>query len=34
MDVRADWINDCNYGDSIGWIDWNAVIAITWRYAP
>jgi hypothetical protein len=31
--VRADWIADPAYGDTIGFIDWTKVLAITWRYA-
>ena len=30
---NADWIEHPNYGDTIGYIDWSAVIAVTWRYA-
>jgi hypothetical protein len=29
--VDADWITDPDYGESIGWIDWSIVQAITWR---
>jgi hypothetical protein len=29
----ADWINDGNYGDTIGHIDWESVNAITWRWS-
>lgn len=29
--VDANWINDPDYGELIGWIDWSAVQAITWR---
>jgi hypothetical protein len=28
--VNADWIDDPAYGDTIGHIDWSAVVAITW----
>jgi hypothetical protein len=30
--VDADWILDSDYGEAIGWIDWSAVQAITWRW--
>jgi hypothetical protein len=30
---HADWIDDPDYGDTIGFIDWDSVAAITWRYA-
>jgi hypothetical protein len=30
----ADWIDDHRYGDTIGFIDWNQVMAITWRWSP
>lgn len=30
---HADWIEDPDYGDTIGWIDWSAISAITWRYS-
>jgi hypothetical protein len=30
----AEWISDFDYGDSIGFIDWRHVIAVTWRYSP
>ena len=33
-DVTASWISDHEYGDTIGYIDWQAVIGITWRYSP
>lgn len=29
----ADWIDDPDYGDTIGAIDWSKVSAVTWRYA-
>jgi len=32
--VRGDWINDPEYGDTIGFIDWDKAVAVTWRYAP
>jgi hypothetical protein len=28
----ADWITDHRYGDTIGFIDWSKVQAITWRW--
>ena len=31
--VDADWIADPRYGDTIGFIDWDKVIALTWRYS-
>jgi hypothetical protein len=32
-DVEADWIDDPQYGDTIGWIDWPKVRGITWRWS-
>jgi hypothetical protein len=29
----ADWIDDHRYGDSIGFIDWSQLVAITWRWS-
>jgi hypothetical protein len=29
--VSADWIDDPDYGDTRGYIDWPRVDAITWR---
>jgi hypothetical protein len=29
----ADWINDPEYGATIGYIDWDKVSAITWRWS-
>ena len=29
----ADWIKDGEYGDTIGFIDWSEVRAITWRWS-
>jgi hypothetical protein len=29
--VDADWIQDPDYGDTLGWIEWSSVQAITWR---
>jgi hypothetical protein len=31
--VFADWIADEEYGDTIGYIDWPSVTAITWRWS-
>lgn len=31
--VDAEWIEDADYGDTIGFIDWAKVVAITWRYS-
>lgn len=31
---QADWIRDHRYGDTVGFIDWNQVTAITWRWSP
>jgi hypothetical protein len=31
--VVADWITDPAYGDTIGFIAWDHVIAVTWRFA-
>jgi len=28
----ADWIEDPEYGDTIGFINWDVVAAFTWRY--
>lgn len=28
----ADWLNDPEKGDSIGFIDWHTVAAVTWRW--
>jgi len=30
----ADWIDDHAYGDTLGYLDWTQVIAVTWRYSP
>ncbi len=32
--VDADWIADHPYGDTLGFIDWSEVSAITWRWTP
>ena len=29
----ANWINDPDYGDTIGFVDWSQMVAVTWRYA-
>lgn len=29
----ADWIADPRYGDTIGFINWSQVAAITWRWS-
>jgi len=34
QDVDIDYIVDTEHGDSVGFIDWKEVSAITWRYAP
>jgi hypothetical protein len=31
--VEADWIDDPDYGDTIGRIDWESVLAVTWRWS-
>ena len=31
--VVADWIADPAYGDTIGFIAWEHVVAVTWRFA-
>jgi len=31
--VKANWIDDHNYGDTVGRIYWPAVTAITWRWS-
>lgn len=30
---HAEWINDPAYGDTIGFLDWSAVAAVTWRWS-
>lgn len=32
-EVQAEWVADSAYGDTIGFIDWPTVIAVTWRRA-
>lgn len=31
--VKADWIQDSEYGDVIGSVDWDHVVAISWRWS-
>ena len=31
--VRADWIDDPAYGDTLGFIEWPEVKGLTWRYS-
>jgi hypothetical protein len=31
---RATWIDDYRYGDTVGFIDWHQVTAVTWRWSP
>jgi hypothetical protein len=30
--VEADWLTDPEKGDTVGFIDWSAVVAVTWRW--
>jgi hypothetical protein len=30
--VVADWITDPAYGDTIGFVKWEHVVAVAWRY--
>ncbi len=32
-EVHGDWIEDSDYGDTIGFIDWSAVVGVTWRWS-
>jgi hypothetical protein len=32
--VDASWIGGHEYGDTLGHIDWSAVVAVSWRWAP
>jgi hypothetical protein len=32
-EITADWVNDFEYGDEIGFVDWDAVVAISWRWS-
>ena len=32
--VALDYITDTEHGDTVGYIDWREVGAVTWRYAP
>jgi hypothetical protein len=34
IDVAADRVRRHEYGDTPGFIDWKAIKAITWRWAP
>lgn len=31
--VEAEWLDDPDAGATLGWIDWRAVTAITWRWS-
>jgi hypothetical protein len=31
-DVTADWLDDPDLGDSLGFIHWPSITGITWRY--
>lgn len=32
-EVVAEWIEHPDYGDSIGYVQWGQVSAVTWRYS-
>ncbi len=32
--ANIEYITDTEHGDTVGFIDWNEVSAVTWRYAP
>jgi hypothetical protein len=32
VNVSADWINDPNLGDTLGYVNWGEVVGISWRY--
>ena len=32
--VAMDLVTDTEHGDTMGFIDWSAVVAVTWRFAP
>jgi hypothetical protein len=32
--VKLDYISGTEHGDTVGFIDWREVGAITWRFAP
>lgn len=32
--VVGDWLEGHDYGDTIGYIHWPNVIAVTWRWSP
>jgi hypothetical protein len=34
LTVEIDYITDTEHGDTVGFIDWTEVGALTWRYAP
>jgi hypothetical protein len=29
---HAEWIEDPRFGDTVGFIDWSQVVALTWRW--
>ena len=31
--IEADWINDPNYGDTIGFLNLDAISGTSWRYS-
>jgi hypothetical protein len=31
--VVAEWLTDPEQGDTVGFIDWTAVVAVTWRWS-
>jgi hypothetical protein len=31
--LEADWIDEPEYGDTIGYLDWGSVVAVTWRWS-
>lgn len=31
--VEADWLEDPEAGDTVGFINWDEVAAVTWRYS-
>jgi hypothetical protein len=34
LGLKGEWIDDHEYGDTLGYIDWDALSAATWRYSP
>lgn len=32
-EVRAEWVDGTEHGDTLGFIDWREVTAVTWRAA-